>query len=54
MEARVFELEERIRGAEAQINLVGRLIIELVNDRSEMTDEMRRKVLERLDELGLI
>lgn len=27
-----------------------RLLVELVNDTSEMTDEMRRKVLERLDE----
>lgn len=28
MEARIFELEERMKEAEAQINLVGRLLID--------------------------
>ena len=53
MEAKIFELEERMRGNEAQVSLVGRLLSELVSDRSEMTNDMRRKVLERLSELKL-
>ncbi|HEY4672828.1 MAG TPA: hypothetical protein VIH03_01545 [Nitrososphaerales archaeon] len=51
-EGRIFELEERMKGAEAQINLVGRLLTELINGWSEIPDEMRRKVLDSLNELG--